>query len=161
MPTSSAGATNNRGVTLLEMLIVVALIALIAGLSYPSISSGLDAVRMRTVSDDVVGFLANALDRADRRQQVVEIQVIPAANTLLARSLDVAYTRQLQLPQPFRIASISPPLAAQAPADQPRRFLVYPGGTVPQIGIEIVHPKGRRRMVSLDPITATPRAVAP
>ena len=43
-----------RGVTLLEMLIVVALMGLIAGLSYPSVAAGLDTLRMRTASDQVV-----------------------------------------------------------------------------------------------------------
>jgi len=68
---------NESGVTLIEALIVVALIALIAGLSYPAVSSGLDTLRLRSTSDAMVSFLNIALDHADRRQQAVEVIVSP------------------------------------------------------------------------------------
>ena len=75
-----------RGVTLIEMLVVVTLIALVAGLSFPSVSAGVDSLRLRSASDAIVGFLNTALARADRHQQVVEITVLPAENALVARS---------------------------------------------------------------------------
>ena len=62
------------------MLIVVTLIALVAGLSYPSVASGLDSLRLRSASDAIVAFLNTALDRADRRQQAVEIRISPREN---------------------------------------------------------------------------------
>jgi len=43
--------------TLLEALIVVALVAMIAGLSFPSVTSGLDTLRLRSASDSIVSFL--------------------------------------------------------------------------------------------------------
>ena len=52
MPTSSAGRTNSRGITLMEMLVVVAIIGLIVAVSAPSISAGLDSVRITTTADD-------------------------------------------------------------------------------------------------------------
>ena len=73
MPTSSVGVTSRqRGITLIEMLIVMALIALISGLATPSISAGLDSLRLRSTSDAMIGFLNTALARAATRQQVVE-----------------------------------------------------------------------------------------
>src|SRR5258706_5877087 len=160
MPTSSVGVTNReRGVTLLEMMIVVTLIALVAGLSYPSVSSGIDSLRLRSASDAIVGFLNTALDRADRRQQVVEIWISPHENAMTARSADLGFVRRLDLPEPIHIISVQP----QAPAgpDEPRRFLCYPGGTVPRIAVEIANREGRRRIVTLDPITGVPRSEAP
>src|SRR5579871_5762521 len=77
-----------RGVTLLEMLIVVTLIAIVAGLSLPSISSGLDSLRLRSASDSIVALLNTSLDRADRRQQAVEILISPRDNAIVARSAD-------------------------------------------------------------------------
>ena len=35
-----------RGVTLVEMLIVVAIVGLIAGISFPAVSSGLESLRL-------------------------------------------------------------------------------------------------------------------
>ncbi|MEP7353484.1 MAG: prepilin-type N-terminal cleavage/methylation domain-containing protein [Acidobacteriota bacterium] len=151
-----------RGVTLFEMLIVVALIGLIAGFSYPSVVSGLDTLRMRTASDQVVSFFSAALDRADRRQQVVEIQILPAQNKLIARSSDLSFMRQLIISDPARIVAVYPALpgviVAEGVAPPPRRFLLYPGGAVPAIGVELATFKGRRRLVHLDPMTGTARA---
>ena len=102
MLTSSAGATSKlrqRGITLLEMLIVVSLIGLLAGLSYPSVTAGLDTLRLRSASDVVVTLLSTALDRAERRQAVVEVQILPADNALLARTADLAFNKRVDLPQ--------------------------------------------------------------
>jgi hypothetical protein len=109
---------------------------------------------MRSASNEVVSLLAAALDRADRRQQVVEIQILPAQNLLQARTADLSFARRIALPAPIRIGTVLPAIPG-APPDQPRQFLVYPGGAVPRIAVEIVHPKGARRLVSLDPFTAT------
>lgn len=161
MPTLSVGTTNrttlnSRGVTLLELLIVVTLIALVAGLSFPSLSAGLDTLRLRSTSDAMISFLNTALSRADRRQQVVEIRISPRENAMMARSADLGFVRRFDLPEPIHIAAVLP--AAEVNPDEPRRFLVYPGGSVPAISIQIVNREGRHRTVSIDPITGVPRA---
>ena len=162
MPTSSVGAINKeRGVTLLELLIVMTLIALVAGLSFPSVSSGLDSLRLRTASDSIVSFLNTAIDRAERRQQVIEVVISPGENTLTARSPDREFSRRLDVPEPIKIIAVQ--LGLEGGTDtqgQPRRFLLYPGGAAPRIGIEIANPQGRKRMVRVDPITGAPSAEA-
>jgi prepilin-type N-terminal cleavage/methylation domain-containing protein len=162
MPTSSVGVTNRqRGVTLIEMLIVMALIALVAGMAAPSVSAGLDSLRLRSTSDAIVGFFNTALARADTRQQVVEILISPQEGTLIAISGDHAFQKKLEIASPVKILSIKPGLAADV-QDQggPRRFLVYPGGTVPKITIEIGNSQGRKRLISIDPVTGVPQADA-
>ena len=57
------------------MVVVVAIIALIVGLSLPAASAGLDSVRMVSASDSVAAFLNAAVNRAERRQQPVELVV--------------------------------------------------------------------------------------
>jgi len=159
MPTSSVGRTTNRGesgVTLLELLVVVLIIAVMAGLTYPSINAGLDSLRLRSASNAIVGFLNTAFNRAERREQVVEITIVPNTNTLTARSIDGGYHPLLELPDHIHVLRVLPDLGSTP--DQPRRFLLYPGGTVPGIGIELENSTGRRRMVTVDPITGTPRA---
>ena len=153
-----ARSQKELGVTLIEALIVVALIAMIAGLSFPSISSGLDTLRLRSTSDAIVSFLNIALDHADRRQQAVEVIVSPRENLLLSRTADLAFTRRLEIPSQLRIVSVQPPLPAGGDPEEPRRFLLYPGGSVPRIGVEISTFQGRKRMVSVDPITGSPGA---
>jgi prepilin-type N-terminal cleavage/methylation domain-containing protein len=157
MPTSSVGAIDKRkGVTLIEMMVVVLLLALLAGLSYPSVAAGVDSLRLRSASDAIVAFMNTALDRADRRQQAVEISISPREGVLTARSADLGFVHRLDLPEGVHIASVRP--AAEISPDEARRFLVYPGGTVPRIGIELANGSGRRRMVSIDPVTGVPRS---
>ena len=157
MPISEVGAANNRGVTLLELLIVMAIVALLAGLSYPSVSSGIDSMRLRSAADGVVSFLNTAIDRADRKQQVVEIRISPGDNTLSARSADASFDRKADIPDTVHIASVAPTLADSNSA---RRFLLYPGGTLPRIVIGLQSKEGRKRQVVVDPITGMPRSEA-
>lgn len=159
MPTSSAGAiSRERGVTLLELLIVMTLIALVVGVSYPSAAAGVESLRLRSVADTVVSFLNTAVDRATRRQQVIEIWISPKENVLIARSPDLAFLRRLDIPESFRITSVLP--QAQVNSNEPRRFLLYPGGTAPRIGVEISNSAGRKRWVSMDPFTGMPSPVS-
>jgi prepilin-type N-terminal cleavage/methylation domain-containing protein len=148
--------SRRAGVSLIEMMIVVTIIALLAGLTYPSLTSGLDSLRLRSTSNSIMALLNTALDRADRRQQAVEIVISPRENSLTARSADAAFTRRLDLADSIQITKIMPP--AEVPPDEPRRFLLYPGGAVPGIGIEISNKSGRKRMVAVDPITGVPRS---
>jgi prepilin-type N-terminal cleavage/methylation domain-containing protein len=160
MPTSSVGVTNRqRGVTLLELLIVMVLIALVAGLGYPSLASGLDTLRLRSASDAIAGFLTTAVDRAGRRQQAVEIVISPRENAMFARTADQTFLRRVEMPDSVRIVTVLPAAQGSVTPDESRRFMVYPGGTPPRIGVEIANTKGRRWMVSLDPMTGIARAV--
>ena len=135
---------------------------MIAGLSFPAISSGLDTLRLRSTSDAIVSFLNIALDHADRRQQAVEVIVSPRENILVSRTADLGFMRRLDLPVQLRIVSIQPALPTVLDLQEPRTFLLYPGGSVPRIGIEIATFQGRRRLVSVDPITGSPvSAVVP
>ena len=151
----SNAAASNRGVTLLELLIVMTLIALVAGVSYPSVASGIEALRLRSAGDAIVSFINTAVDRADRRQQAVEIVVSPADNALLVCSADLGFARRLDVPEPVRIAIRSE--VPGADPTLPRRFLIYPGSAPPRIAIEIAMPQGRKRVVTLDPLTGFPR----
>ncbi len=151
---------SQRGITLLEMMIVTAIIALVAGLSFPSAAAGLEQMRLRSTGDSMVSFLNTAIDRAQRRQQVIEVWIAPQDGVLIARSPDLEFSRKLEVPAGFRISQIQP--LASANPTQARRFLMYPGGTVPRLAIEIasLSNQNRRRYVSVDPLTGQPSAHA-
>jgi len=115
-------------------------------------------MRLRSTTDQIANFLSAAIDHAQRRQQVIEVWISPRDNALTARSPDLGFARRLDIPAPFRITAVLP--AAQVNPDEPRHFLMYPGGTVPRIGVEISNTNGRKRIVSVDPLSGMPRAEA-
>lgn len=145
-------SVDRRGVTLIEMLIVVMIIGLIAAVSFPAVSSGLDSLRLASASDSIVSFLNAGLNRADRRQEAVELTIStnPSTLTLTSNSL----LRKLEMPNGVTIEHVLPPLPE--PVEGPRLFLLVPGGTVPRIGIEIVNRRGVRRIVRVNPMTGVP-----
>jgi prepilin-type N-terminal cleavage/methylation domain-containing protein len=142
------------GVTLVEMLIVVAIIGLIAGISFPSVASGLESLRLTSATDSIVGLLNGALNRAERRQQAIEVAVSIQDNSVSLTSTEVGFARKLSMPDGVKIVAIWPKLLEQD--IQPRRFLLLPGSTAPRLGVEIVNRKGARRIVRVNPITGVP-----
>ena len=160
MPTSSAGRTelagkNESGVTLVELVVVVALIALLVGISFPAMSSGVDSLRLNAATNSVVSFFNTGLRRAERRQQVVEITISKPENTLSMRSTDAGFTRRLEMPAGVSITHVLPELP-QNP-DAPRSFFLYPGGTVPRFGVVLINRRNVEKIVRVDPMTGVPQ----
>jgi prepilin-type N-terminal cleavage/methylation domain-containing protein len=138
---------SQSGVTLIEMLVVVMIIAIIAGVSFPALTSGLAGVRLASASGSAASFLTTAMTRVDRREQPAAIVIAPRENRMAvytAASGEKADT-ELKMPQGISIEG-----------DEPRRFLLQPGGTFPRITLVLRSEKGGRRSVRIDPTTGVP-----
>ena len=146
--------TGTRGVTLMEMLVVMAIIGLITAISAPSITAGLDSIRMATASDSIAAFLNSAVNHCERRQQPVEVIISQKESRLTAFSNEPGFTRELTLPDGILIEAVLP----QIPDDVSgtRQLILMPGATVPGIGIQFANRRGARRIVRLDPMTGFP-----
>lgn len=144
MRTSSVGKANS-GVTLIEMMVVVAIVAALAGLSFPAVSAGLDSVRLASASDSIAGLFNTAMNRADRRGEIVEIAVAPRENVIWLHSSQPGFEQKLEMPAGVRILG------------EPVLYMLMPGDPPPAIGIEIRNEKGSRRLVRVDPVTGAPR----
>jgi prepilin-type N-terminal cleavage/methylation domain-containing protein len=158
MPTSSVGKVSNRstaaGVTLIELLVVLALMGIVAGLTFPAITSGIDSLRLNSATNGVVGFFNSGLNRAERRQQVVQITISKADNSLSMQSTEPGFTRKLEIADGVTIEQVLP--ETQADPNAPRSFLLYPGGTVPPFGVRLINRRGVERVVHVDPMTGVP-----
>lgn len=143
------------GVTLLEMLIVLVLVGLLVGITFPSVSAGIDSLRLSSAGDSIASFLNRMVNRAERRQQIMEISILKEQNVIQVRSTEPGYERKLEMPDGIRILSVLPPLPVET--DAPRRFVLYPGGAIPRFGVELVNSRGVRRIVRVDPITGVPQ----
>ncbi|MFN0107144.1 MAG: Tfp pilus assembly protein FimT/FimU [Bryobacteraceae bacterium] len=140
------------GLTLIEMLIVVAIIGVMVGIAFPSITAGIDSLRLRSATDEIVSTFNSAMNRADRRQIAVEIVVDRAQNRLIFASADPSYRREVAMPEGVTIERVLPTIP-NLDESLPRQFLIHPGGTVPRIGLELKNRRNVRRVVSVDPIT--------
>ena len=149
----------SRGVTLIELLVVVAIISLMVGLSFPAITSGIESLRLNAATNAVAQFFNSALNRAERRQQVVEVTVSKAENAIWMRSTESGFLRRLEMPEGVLIAGVLPKLATDT--ESARTFLLYPGGTVPQFGVQLINRRQVERVVRVDPMTGVPRVEAP
>lgn len=148
------------GVTLLELVIVLGLIGLLAAISFPSVGTGLDALRLNSACDQTASFLNAALDRAERRQQVVEVTISRAESTLTLRSTEPGFERTLAMPDGITILNVLP--EQQGESDEaPRHIVLMPGGAIPRFGLELANKRGSRRTIRVDPITGIPEVETP
>jgi prepilin-type N-terminal cleavage/methylation domain-containing protein len=135
------------GVTLIEMLIVVMIIAIIAGVSFPALTSGLSSVRLSSASGSAASFLTSAMNRVERRELAAAIVISPKENQLAMYTAASGEKpeKTLQMPQGVSIEG-----------DEQRRYLLQPGGTFPRITLMLRNDKGARRSVKIDPATGVP-----
>ena len=146
-----------RGVTLIEMLVVVAIAGVMAGISFPVLISGLDSFRLVQATDSVAAFLNSAVNHAGRREQALELSISTKDSLLYMRSAEPGFERRLTLPAGITVEVLPKP---PQPVD-PRRFILMPGAPAPRIGVHLSTRKGATRIVSIDPITGVPHIERP
>jgi len=139
---------HTRGVTLLEMLIVIAIIGTIVAISFPSLTSGLAGVRLASASSQVASFLTSSMNTVERHEQPAVIMVSPKENRL-----DVFTAASGEKPS----GTYLPPSGISFEGDEPHRYLLFPGGAFPRISLVLRNDRGSRRSVEIDPITAVPQ----
>jgi type II secretory pathway pseudopilin PulG len=137
----------------MEMLVVMTVIGLIAGISIPAVSAGMDSVRFATAAENVAAFVNAAVNRAERRQVPVELAVFMHEGRLAIYSTEASPVRELKLPDGITIEAVTP----AGDGDDPRRILLLPGGAVPGLGIRLASRRGPKRLVKIDPLTGFPR----
>jgi len=157
MPTSSAGSNvaqplgcepgrrKRAGITLIELIVVLAIVSLLVAVTLPAATNGLASIRLKGAANDVASFMNAALNRAERHEQVMEVIVYPKQRKLTLDSTEPGYTRTLVMPDGISIAG-----------DNPLRILLIPASAPPRIAIDLFNDRGAHHIVRLDPVTGVP-----
>lgn len=148
-----------RGITLLEMLVVLALVSLLAGISFPAVSAGLESLRLRTAADRVASFLYIGMTYTERHEQVMELRISRAANTVSLHNASGDYHLTLRFEDSITISRIDPAPAGEQAVESSVMF--YPGGSFPAVSIELTNRRGARRVVRIDPVSCVPVVETP
>lgn len=134
-----------RGVTLIELMVVVTIVALLAGVSFPALTAGLAGVRLASAAGSVASFLTSSLNIVERHERAAALVIAPKDGRIERFSLAEKPDAVLEMPAGVSIEG-----------DEPRRIVLEPGGTAPRILIALRSEKGGRRTVALDPVTGVP-----
>jgi hypothetical protein len=146
------------------MIVVVALIAVMIGITFPAVGAGLESLRLREGAEDIVTAFNSALIRSERSQQAMAITISPSRRLVETQSLVSGASKTVGLPDGVNVVNVSPGSPSGGSTDSPdqkdRTFLLYPDGSVPRISLDLENRRGNHRLVSLDPITGVARQVA-
>ncbi|MEJ5367945.1 MAG: prepilin-type N-terminal cleavage/methylation domain-containing protein [Bryobacteraceae bacterium] len=143
-----------RGITILEMMIVVMLVSVLAGLTYPSVTSGLDALRLRSAANGAAALLGQAMARVEKTQRPAELVVDRKEGLLQLIDRAGGFRREMKLEPGIAIEAVLPPLPG-AGEETARSLVLVPGEPFPGVGIVFGNRRRQRRIVRIDPLTAT------
>ena len=151
MLTSSVG--NSRGLTLLELMVAMALAGMIMAISFPSLTAGLDGVRLQSSGRRIAAFVNAARERVERDQ--VPVEVVIESNRLQAVAVDSSWERTLDLGDGVEVP------APDGEEKARRRFVLLPGVPPPRRRIPVRTSRGRTLSVELNPLTGVPQIESP
>lgn len=144
---------SHRGVTLLELLVVVALASILLALVFPAVGAGLRTLELRSAAQRLATAARYARDQAIHRQRFYELEIDAAGGTISVGDLERTARRSFELPASVRVEKILPEETADG---SPRRFLFAPDGSSP--AFEIVLGNERRQVaVRSNPLTGFPK----
>jgi len=177
---SCPAATRSRGYTLLELLLVLGIMIILAGITMPMALDTLDTHRLRASADRVQGAFADARNQAIRSGNEVAFYYqtgfrtffVLEFNPLIPKPLppvpDEQWTRDstsdirsnvLEMGVRFAGANVSPDSRSQVSqvTDVPnyQRILFYPDGTAQPARVFLINETGAGIRVELRSLTGT------
>jgi len=153
VPAQSGSAI--AGVTLLEMLVVLAIIAIAGAVVFPSITSGLETVRLRTTAERLGSTFRFARETALYRQAICQVTVDPERQMV---SLEEINPRQ---PAASRLRNWELPPEVRADIPRAGVYIFAPDGGGPEIRLVLRNSRGRTALVELDVLTGLPKVTMP
>ena len=139
----------NRGYTLIEVVVVLAVFAVAAAVVAPAVGRTADSVKARTEVTGVATFLRLAREQAVTRQQPYEVIVDPEMRALWLRRMSPESIAPVQASR--HLSAVLQIEAAPAPAG--RRVVFLPQGSSSGGHVRVVVPGPRVYVITIDALT--------
>jgi prepilin-type N-terminal cleavage/methylation domain-containing protein len=138
--------SDESGVTLLELLVVVALASILLAVVFPSVGTGLSGLELSGAARRVAAAARFARDEAVRRRSTLQLEVDSASGTIAVADLErgPSNARRFELPTSVRIEQVLP--EEPGSIGESRRFLFTPDGAAPEFQIVLAN---QRRQVTV------------
>ena len=142
----TARGSSERGLTLIEILVTVAIIAVMVGVSYPTFTRGLDGIRLRTSVSRAGTFFHRARQQADRRQRAVQFRVDPEKQMLSAAAIEDPWRDEFRFEDGIKV--VFPTELAT--------LILYPGQPAPEFRLRLANHAGTRAGLKVNVFTGVP-----
>ncbi len=136
---------SERGFTLLELILVLSIMALVAGLALPAVGRGVDTLQLRADVAAFSAFLRYAREQAITKREAHEVRVDPDAHLLTLT------TAGGELPRTSR--RLSPRVAIKPETRAGLSITFSPRGVSSGGSFRLVGADGRGYRVLVDPLT--------
>jgi type II secretory pathway component PulJ len=153
MRTSDPGS--KKGFSLLELIVILMLVALAAGVVMPSFSRGLRGLEMLTAGRDLMTRMRHARSQAIAKQKIFRI--------ILRKEEDETvpdyYVFADEFEQQIRKFDLPEGVSVQAEQEFPVRINFYANGRSSGGLFALKRETGREMRISVDPITGFPKVL--
>ncbi|HWP84483.1 MAG TPA: GspH/FimT family pseudopilin [Terriglobia bacterium] len=138
------------GVTLLEMMVVLAIASVLAAIVFPAVGTGLNALELRSAATRLAGAARYARDQAVYRQRIYQLRVSGDRRSVSVSDWEGREERTYELPAAVEVLAVGPDAWGEAHRD--RRIFFFPDGSAPAFEVVLA---GARRQITVagDPLT--------
>ena len=148
------GGKGSQGVTLLELLVVVALASLLIAVVFPSVGAGLRTLELRSSAQRLAAAARFARDQAIHRQRFFQLEIDSEHRTVSVLDVERGERRSFELPASVQVEKVLPEEGSKL--SPTRQFLFSPDGGSPPFQV-VLGNQSRQVTVSADPLTGFPK----
>ena len=147
------------GFTLIEMIVVMAIIALAAVIAIPAMRGGLSGMRLETKGRDLATLCRAARTLAVGEQRPYRIAIEPAQNHIFLVDAYHEKIRDFDLTEEIKLESVK--YEGRENHDRIVYVGFYPNGRADEVELTLRNDRGRRVVLKTDLLTGTARLTVP